>query len=177
MQVCTIARARATIGGPMRESRTPCNAATFHWTTTLSLAAALPAVVIWNTRIPIASRNQKRATLADEGKFSDIEGSFNFMDWRHILGHRAKSRLHSCLENYEIAASGTSSPAHLDNSAARQSVSLRGSSPRPSSIPKINSRASRKATTAPLSAPMHRAHLSASTSSVSVMIALFVQVE
>src|SRR5229473_5254371 len=135
MQVCTIARARATIGGPMRESRTPCNAATFHCTTTVSLAAALPAVVIWNIRIPIASRNQKRATLADEGKFSDIEGSFNFMHWRHILGHRAKSRLHSCRENYEIAASGTSAPAHLDNSAARHPVSSRGSSLGPSSIP------------------------------------------
>src|SRR5260221_14402107 len=126
MQTCKNPRTVATIGRPMRDSRTPCNAATFHGTASLSLAVALPAVVIWNTRIPIASRSQKRATLADEGKFSDIEGSFNFMDWRHILGNRAKSRLHSCLENYEIAASATSAPAHLYNSAARQSVSLPG---------------------------------------------------
>src|SRR5260370_16489473 len=119
MQVCTIARARATIGGQMRESRALCKAATFHWTTTLSLAAALPAVVIWNTRIPIASRNQKPATLADEGKFSDIEGSFNFMDWRHILGHRAKSRLHSCLQNYQIPPTGPPAPPPLTHSSPR----------------------------------------------------------
>src|SRR5713226_10440871 len=34
MQLWTINRARATIGGPSLESRTPCNAALFHWTTT-----------------------------------------------------------------------------------------------------------------------------------------------
>src|SRR5215475_6157616 len=36
MQVCTMASARATIGGPRRESRTPSRAAAFQLTTTLS---------------------------------------------------------------------------------------------------------------------------------------------
>jgi hypothetical protein len=44
MQVWMIASARATIGGPSRESRTPCSAAAFHRSTTLSGApAAAPA--------------------------------------------------------------------------------------------------------------------------------------
>ena len=39
MQVWTMARARATIGGPSFESRTPCSAASFQSRTTLSLEA------------------------------------------------------------------------------------------------------------------------------------------
>src|SRR5208283_3264733 len=37
MQVCTIAKARAIIGVPSLESRTPCKAALFHWMTTLGV--------------------------------------------------------------------------------------------------------------------------------------------
>src|SRR5438046_10310267 len=40
MQVWAIARARATIGGPSFESRTPCRNAAFHVIATLSLVRA-----------------------------------------------------------------------------------------------------------------------------------------
>src|SRR6266550_64629 len=59
MQVCTIARALATIGGPMRESRTPCNAAAFHRTTTVSLALDWPRAPVGQIRIAKASKHQK----------------------------------------------------------------------------------------------------------------------
>src|SRR5216684_8360474 len=59
MQVCTIARARATIGGPMRESRTPCNAAASHSTTTLSLALDWPITPTGQIRTAIVSKYRK----------------------------------------------------------------------------------------------------------------------
>src|SRR5919197_4866718 len=40
MHVCAIASARATIGGPSLELRTPCRNASFHRRTTLSSASA-----------------------------------------------------------------------------------------------------------------------------------------
>src|SRR6266481_758401 len=59
MQVCTTARARATIGGPMRESRTPCNAAAFHRTTTLSLALLWPSTPSGQIRTARVSKPRK----------------------------------------------------------------------------------------------------------------------
>src|SRR5216683_1457277 len=59
MQVCTIAKARATIGGPMRESRTPCNAATFHCTTTLSLSLDWPNTPTGQIRTATVSKHRK----------------------------------------------------------------------------------------------------------------------
>src|SRR5438445_3418769 len=74
MQVCAIARARATIGGPMRESRTPCNAAASHRTTTLSLT------LDW----PITPGGQ--ITTATASKHRKYIGSLNVgMDGRAIL--------------------------------------------------------------------------------------------
>src|SRR5713226_1699561 len=70
MQVCTIARARATIGGPMRESRTPCNAATFHCTTTLSLALAWPIAPIGQIRTATISKDRKNKGSLDV----DVDG-------------------------------------------------------------------------------------------------------
>src|SRR5713226_3867101 len=59
MQVCTIARARATIGGPMRESRTPCNAATFHRTTTLSVPLDWPSAPVGQVKTAKANKHQE----------------------------------------------------------------------------------------------------------------------
>src|SRR6266404_3895926 len=59
MQVCTIARARATIGGPMRESRTPCNAAAFHRTTRLSLVLDWPNTPTGQIRAATVSKNRR----------------------------------------------------------------------------------------------------------------------
>src|ERR1700674_2439524 len=70
MQVCTIARARATIGGPMRESRTPCNAATFHCTTTLSLALAWPITPTGQIRTGTISKDRNNKGSLDV----DVEG-------------------------------------------------------------------------------------------------------
>src|SRR5712671_6964993 len=70
MQVCTIARARATIGGPMRESRTPCNAATFHCTTTLSLALAWPITLRGQIRTGTISKDRNNKGNLD----LDVEG-------------------------------------------------------------------------------------------------------
>src|SRR6266446_2303280 len=67
MQLWTINRARATIGGPSLESRAPCNAALFHWTTTSGvcpnsgipqrtrLATAKPTIVLlqWRQRVVV----------------------------------------------------------------------------------------------------------------------------
>src|SRR2546423_7504755 len=51
MHVWTIASARDTIGGPSFESRTPCNAALFHWSTTLSEAETSAATgTVWSAR-------------------------------------------------------------------------------------------------------------------------------
>src|SRR6266567_5979362 len=53
MQLWTIKSARATIGGPILESRTPCKAASFHWTTTFgdcANAGIAPARMIANAR-------------------------------------------------------------------------------------------------------------------------------
>src|SRR5258708_34538211 len=65
MQVCPIARAPSTIGGPMRESRTPCNAATFHCTTTLSLALAWPITPIGQIRAATISKDRKNKGSLD----------------------------------------------------------------------------------------------------------------
>src|SRR6266481_6288431 len=70
MQVCTIARARATIGGPMRESRTPCNAAAFHRTTTLSLALVWPSTPSGQIRTARVSKHRKYMGSLD----ADVDG-------------------------------------------------------------------------------------------------------
>src|SRR3989442_12265419 len=59
MQVCTTARARATIGGPMRESRTPCNAAAFHRTTRVSLVLDWPNTATGQIRAATVSKNRR----------------------------------------------------------------------------------------------------------------------
>src|SRR5216684_4166913 len=101
MQVCTIARARATIGGPMRESRTPCNAAMFHCTTTLSLALAWPITPTGQIRTATISkdRNNKgsldvhvedRRTLGAIGILSPVIVD-NLIDTNHPLSQRIDS--------------------------------------------------------------------------------------
>src|SRR6266702_7003172 len=72
MQVWPIANARATIGGPSLESRTPCRNASFQSTTTLSTGRAAPtrpaADAVSGTAgissrappLPAAARNRRR---------------------------------------------------------------------------------------------------------------------
>src|SRR6266852_1586727 len=98
MQVCTIARARATIGGPMRESRTPCNAAAFHRTTTLSLALVWPSTPSGQIRTARVSKHRKYTGRLDV----DVNG-------RDIL-----------------AAIGMLPPAILDHQIYRITYSRRG---------------------------------------------------
>src|SRR5216683_5625274 len=101
MQVCAIARARATIGGPMRESRTPCNAATFHCSTTLSLALAWPITPTGQIRTTtiIKDRNNKgsldadvedRCVLGAIGRFPPAVVD-DLIDTNHLLSQRIDS--------------------------------------------------------------------------------------
>src|SRR5438093_1941576 len=77
MQVWAIARARATIGGPSFESRTPCRNAAFHVIATLSLvradtarmteaAAGPPGQRRTVPAAPTAARNCRRDTAVGE---------------------------------------------------------------------------------------------------------------
>src|SRR5437773_12090296 len=61
MQVWAIARARATIGGPSFESRTPCRNAAFHVIATLSLVRADTART---TEAAAGPRGQRRTVPA-----------------------------------------------------------------------------------------------------------------
>src|SRR2546421_5032826 len=61
MQVWAIARARATIGGPSLESRTPCRNAAFHVIATLSLVRADTART---TEAAAGPRGQRRMVPA-----------------------------------------------------------------------------------------------------------------
>src|SRR5947209_8579459 len=63
MQLWIIKSARATIGGPILESRTPCKAAVFHWTTTFGACAnpgIAPAMRIANARTQALQRPSRR---------------------------------------------------------------------------------------------------------------------
>src|SRR6266849_2324321 len=61
MQVWMIARARATIGGPSFESRTPCSAASFQGWTTLSPEANASSGSPLNTGVAAARAPHLRA--------------------------------------------------------------------------------------------------------------------
>src|SRR5713226_2205399 len=108
MQVCTIARARATIGGPMRESRTPCNAATFHRTTTLSLALAWPITPTGQIRTATISKDRKNKGSLDV----DVDGRGMFAAiWilpPAIVDHRIYSNRPFSLRIDSATASRTS---------------------------------------------------------------------
>src|SRR6266571_8169305 len=63
MQLWIIKSARATIGGPILESRTPCKAAVFHWTTTFGDCAnpgIAPAMRIANARTQALRKPSRR---------------------------------------------------------------------------------------------------------------------
>src|SRR5712691_8674486 len=90
MQVCTIARARATIGGPMRESRTPCNAAAFHRTTTLSLPLDCPSTPAGQRRMATISKYRKyKGSLDVEADGRGILAAI----WDTSSGYRGRPNL------------------------------------------------------------------------------------
>src|SRR6266403_4678196 len=109
MQVCTTARARATIGGPMRESRTPCNAAAFHRTTTLSLALVWPSTPSGQIRTARVSKHRKYMGRLDVN-----------VDGRDILA--AIGMLPPAILDHQIYANYLFSPRIDSATASRVSV-------------------------------------------------------
>src|SRR5438270_11759533 len=66
MQLCTMYNARATIGGPSLESRTPCSTALFHWMTTFGdcANAELVSKIVSATAMALRKRNRRALRFA-----------------------------------------------------------------------------------------------------------------